>query len=79
MGFYYEIDSWKEIPMHKTFALTEASSFSAAVIAFDEKEKHAPSFVVKELGKPRYWMPAIMEEWSPDELVSFKSNLRRVG
>jgi len=78
MDFYYEIDTWKDIPLHKTFALTEATSFTAAIDKFDKKEKMIPSFVVKEVGSPRYWMPADISEWTPDELTQFTSVLRKV-
>lgn len=78
MEFYYEIDSWKEIPLNKTFALTEATSFTAAIDRFDKKEKLLPSFVINEAGSSRYWMPADLLEWSPEEVKDFTSRMRSV-
>lgn len=78
MDFYFEVDSWKEIPLGKTFALTEATSYTAAIDKFEKKEGLLPTFVVKEAGCPRYWMPADLTEWTPDEIKLFASRMRSV-
>lgn len=78
MDFYFEVNSWKEIPLNKTFALTEATSYTAAVDKFEKKEGLLPSFIVKEASSPRYWMPADISEWTPEEMTEFSLVLRRV-
>ena len=78
MGFYYEIESWKDIPMHKLFTLVEAPSYDAAIVEFRRKEKHLPTIVVKEAGKARYWIPAKMEQWTPRDLAEFTGNMKKV-
>lgn len=78
MGFYYEIESWKDIPMHKTFTLVQTSSYIAAIKEFEQKEKKEAPFIVKEFGHARYWIPARLDEWDPNELTAFQESMKDV-
>lgn len=79
MSDYYEIDSWKEIPMYKLFTLVQAPSYDAAIVEFHRREKRMPPFVVKEAGQARYWIPAKMEEWTAQDLAEFTGNMKKVS
>jgi hypothetical protein len=76
MDFYFEMDSWKDVPMNKTFTIVDATSFDIALKKFYEREKFVPSLIIKEAGHARYWIPAKMDQWAPGELSAFQSGLR---